>query len=97
MLFLQSFLPICVYILLIILIIVGIILGVRLIDLIDRANNILDDVETKVESLNGIFNLIDFTTNKVEGFTSKAVDLSGKLIKRVLKKKNNKEEDEDYE
>ena len=96
MLFLQSFLPICIYFLLIILIIIGIILGMRLIELIDRANNVLDNVETKVNSLNGLFNIIDFTTNKVEGFTARATDLGSKIVKRVLKKNNNKEED-DYE
>ena len=87
MLFLQTFLPICVYFLLIILIIVGIILGVRLIDLIERANSVLDNVEGKVNSLNGFFNILDFTTNKVEGFTARVFDLSSKLVKKALKNK----------
>jgi len=93
MLFLQTFLPICVYFLLIILIIVGIILGVRLIDLIERANSVLDNVEGKVNSLNGFFNILDFTTNKVEGFTARVFDLSSKLVKKALKNKKNKEDD----
>ena len=101
LLFLQSYLPVCIYILLIILLIYGIILMMRLINLIDRANVILDDVENKVSSLNGLFNLIDFTTNKVELFTDRFFDISSIITSRILKsnkkrkKKNKKEEGED--
>ena len=99
LLFLQSYLPVCVNILLIILIIFVIILVLRIINFIDRANVILDDIESKVGSLNGLFNLIDFTTNKVESFTNRFFDLSSIFASRILKskkkRKNNKEKEND--
>jgi len=99
LLFLQSYLPICIFILLIILLIFGIILVIRLINFIDRANVILDDIENKVSSLNGLFNLIDFTTNKVELFSNRFFDLGSMITSRLLKKgkkrKNKKEKGED--
>jgi len=98
--FLQSYLPICIYILLIILIIIGIILGVKIICLIDRANEVLDDIGGKISSLNGIFSIIDFTTNKVEGFTNRCFNIGSMIVSKMLrkdKKKKKEEEIDDYE
>ena len=68
--FLEVYLPICVNILLIILLIVGIVLGVRLINVMNRVNELIDNVEAKVNSLNGLFNVINFTTDKKGNITN---------------------------
>lgn len=97
--FLGSYLPICIYILLIFLLIVGIILGVRLIGTINKVDDILDNVNGKVNSLNGLFDIIDFTTDKVSLFTDRAVNLLagfvGRMIKRRRKRKETEEDEED--
>ena len=63
--FLQVFLPIVIYFLLIILLIIGIILGIRAIQTINKVDRVVEDVNEKVQSLNGFFNIIDFTTDKI--------------------------------
>ena len=66
-----SFLPIIIYLLLIVILIVGIILGIRLINTINRVDKVVDDVNDKVQTLNGFFNLVDFTTDKIVSITDK--------------------------
>ncbi len=98
--FCETYLPIVIYILLIILLVVGIILGIRLIGAMDKVDDLLDNVKGKVNSLNGFFNVIDFTTDKIALFADKIVDVVSGLIfkaKSLRKRKNKEEEEEDYE
>lgn len=92
-----SFLPIIIYILLIIILIIGIILGIKSIITIKKVEKVVDDVNEKVESLNGLFHIVDFTTDKIVMLTDKLVDgLSGfasKLFFRKKTKSNAKEEE----
>ena len=90
-----SFLPIIIYVLLIILLIIGIILGIKSIITINKVEKVVDDVNEKVESLNGLFQIVDFTTDKLVSITDKVVDgISSLASKLFFKKKKNKEEDE---
>ncbi|HJJ17090.1 MAG TPA: hypothetical protein OIM63_03250 [Bacilli bacterium] len=98
MLFLQEFLPIIIYFLLIILLIVGIILGVKAIKAIEKVEQVVDDVNKKVESLNGFFSVIDFTTDKIVSLSDKLIDLivngfSKLFFKKKKVKKENMEEE----
>ncbi len=99
--FFQVYLPIVVYILLIILLIVGIILGIRLLNAMDKVDEVLDNMQRKVNSLNGLFSVIDFTTDKISAFSDKVVDVVSGFIGRFTRKKNKKRieesEEEDYE
>ena len=93
-----SFLPIIIYILLIILLIIGIILGIKSIITINKVEKVVDDVNEKVESLNGLFQIVDFTTDKLVSITDKVVDgISALASKLFFKKKKNKEEEKDDE
>lgn len=91
-----SFLPIVIYILLIVLLIIGIILGIKSIITINKVEKVVDDVNEKVESLNGLFQIVDFTTDKLVSITDKVIDGISTLASRLFlkKKKNKKEEDE---
>ena len=91
--FLQTFLPLVIYILLIILLVVGIILGIRSIQTLNKVDKVVDDVNDKVQSLNGFFNLVDFTTDKIVSITDKVVEGVSCLIGGVFKKRNKKEEE----
>ena len=99
--FFQVYLHIVVYILLIILLIVGIILGIRLLNAMDKVDEVLDNMQRKVNSLNGLFSVIDFTTDKISAFSDKVVDVVSGFIGRFTRKKNKKRieesEEEDYE
>lgn len=92
-----SFLPIIIYILLIIILIIGIILGIKSIITIKKVEKVVDDVNEKVESLNGLFHIVDFTTDKIVGLTDKVVDgLSSIASKLFFRKKiKNREDDKD--
>ena len=92
--FLQTALPIIIYILLIVLLIIGIILGIRAIQTLNKVDKVVDDVNDKVQSLNGFFNLIDFTTDKIVSITDKVVDGVSGLIGSVFKRKNKDDEEE---
>ena len=89
--FLQTFLPIVIYFLLIILLIVGI----RSIQTLNKVDKVVDDVNDKVQSLNGFFNLVDFTTDKIVSLTDKVVDGISGLIGNVFKRKHTSEDEEE--
>ena len=93
-----SFLPIIIYVLLIILLVIGIILGIKSIITINKVEKVVDDVNEKVESLNGLFQIVDFTTDKPVAITDKVVDgLSSFASKLFFRKKNKKREEEEDE
>lgn len=81
--FFQVYLPIVVYILLIILLIIGIVLGVRLINAMDKVDEVLNNVQKKVNSLNGLFSVIDFTTDKISAFSDRVVNTLSGFISRI--------------
>lgn len=85
-----KFLPIVIYILLIMLLIVGIVLGIKTIITMNKVEKVVDNVNDKVESLNSIFSIIDFTTDKIAGFTDKVVDLASGLFSKLWFFKNNR-------
>ena len=87
-------LGIITYIFTIILLIVAIIIGIRIIGLTDKAEIILDDVEKKVNSLNGIFNVVDKVSLGMEKIGNKITGTITNLISKVFKKKKEEEEDE---
>src|SRR5574344_928943 len=90
-------LPIIIYILLIMLLIIGIILGIKLIITIDKVNDIVDDLEEKMGSLNNIFKVINFTSNKLGLLSSKVIDAVTSFINKLIGVRNGKEDEDDYE
>ena len=92
-----DFLPIIIYFLLIIFLIVGIILGIKFIITLDKLDKVVDDVNEKVQTLNGFFHIIDYTTDKIALATDKVVEGVSSLFSRILfsKKKKIKKESDD--
>ena len=93
--FFLDFLPIIIYILLIVLISFCIYFVIKAIKIADNVNLLLKDVQDKVNSLNGFFKVIDFTTEKINAISERIVDLVISLFSRLFHKR--KEESEDYE
>lgn len=91
-----AFLPIIIYILLIIILIIGIILGIKAIITVNKFEKVVDDIKAKVESLNGFFQVIDFTTDKIAMFTDRIFGgismMAAKIFNRKNKLKKRKEE-----
>ena len=96
--FLNDFLPILLLFLGAVLLVVLIILLLKVIKTVDKVNIILDDVEQKSQSLNGLFkaierlgNALDSANNKVTGFVA---GVAKKMFKQRKSKKAKKEEEE---
>jgi len=96
---LMEFFSIIIYTLSIIIMVLLMVLIVKLIHTVDKANIILDDVERKTKSLNGLFHVIDGVTDTLSVFTDTAVStivqIFGKILPKRRKKKIKKEIDED--
>ncbi len=87
-------LTIVIYILLIILILVAIVCGVKLIFTLNKVDELLEDVTLKVKSLDRVFELVDFATNKMSIITEVIISFINGGIKKIFNssKKSNKEE-----
>lgn len=80
-------LPIILYVLGSILLVVLIILGIKLIITMNKIENVVDDINTKVKSLDGFFSIIDFTTDKLAMLSDRLVETIASLIKKVFRRK----------
>lgn len=85
-------LPIVIYFLLIILLIICIILGIRFIITMKKIEGVVDDINDKVQSLNGFFNIIDFATDKISSIIDIIVNFITDKISWIFKKKKKEEE-----
>ena len=90
---LAEILPIIIYCLVIVLLIILIILGVKLIQVVNKTDRIVEDVEKKINTFNPVFKLIDLTSSGLAGGITTLVESTISLINKIFKKK----EDDDYE
>jgi hypothetical protein len=93
--FLETLLPILLYTAGITLLVVLIIIGIKFIGTMNKLDDIVDDVDKKVKSLNGVFHIIDTTTDKISILTDKVVDVISAFVIKLFKKKYNKKEEEE--
>ena len=87
------FLQLMLYILGSILLTVLIILGIKLIITMNKIENVVDDINGKVRSLNGIFSVIDVTTDKLALLSDKTISFITDMIKKVFTKRKEKLEE----
>ena len=85
-------LPIIIYCILFILLIICIILGIKLINLADKVNSLVDDIEDKISSIDRIFNVVDDLSDSLN---SLGVRFIIKMIKKVIGA--NRKGNEDWE
>lgn len=94
--FLASFLPIIIYILLIIFIIIGIVIGLKFINILDKTEKIVNDVDEKLNSLNPIFDIANAASSKITRMYDYIIDFVGGIVNKLFMKKKEEMED-DYE
>jgi uncharacterized protein YoxC len=92
---LQSVLPITLYIVLIILVIFAIYFIIRLLRTLDKVDNLLDDVSRKLIKMDGLFELIDHTTDYAANLSDKVVTALSNVVNFVLRRKKKGKSDED--
>ena len=77
---LSTTLPILLYIAGLVLLIVLIIVGIKLIGLLDKFDRIADNVEVKITSLDGAFNIVDKFSDSVAMVSDSLVSGTVKLL-----------------
>lgn len=92
--FLNSFLPILIYLLLIILIIIGIVIGVKLLNFMTKAQDIIDNVDKKINTLNPLFDIINAASFKVNRVFDRFLDFFTSVFTKIFLKGKEREEDE---
>lgn len=88
-------LQVILYILGSILLIVLIILGIKLIITMNKIENVVDDINVKVNKLNGLFTVIDLTTDKLALLSDKLVDGISSIVRKIFSRKKRKDDDID--
>ena len=76
-----------------ILLVVLIVLGVKLIITMNKIEKVVDDINVKVNSLNGLFSVIDFTTDKISLLSDKMIDGVTSLFRRLFRKRKDEEDE----
>ena len=73
-----------------ILLVVLIILGIKMIITMNKIEDVVDDINGKVRSLNGLFSMIDYTTDKLALLSDRFVDTISSLIRKIFVRKEDK-------
>ena len=92
---LNEILPIILYILGSILLGILIVLGIKLINVMNKMEQVVDDINTKVSSLNGVFSIIDATTDKLALLSDRMVDGISLVIRKLFAKKKKKDKEKE--
>ena len=92
---LSDALIVVVYIALIVFIIMLTILCIKLMGTLNKVDYLLDNVTKKAESLDGVFDLIDNTTSKLNTIGESIISALSSFVSKIMKRKrkNIKEED----
>lgn len=90
----SAFLEIILYLLVITLVIIFIILGIRLINTLKKVDSVIDDVNVKMSKVDGVFNIIDRTTDYAATISDKVINGISNFIISLFRKKKGKDTDE---
>ena len=83
-------LPIVIYFLLIVLRVVAIWIGIKLIITMNKVDDILEDISEKAKSLDKLFSIIDFATDRVSMVSDTVINFVSSAVSKIFKKRNTK-------
>lgn len=89
---LNDIFPIILYVLGIILLVAVTILVIKLIKVLDKVERVIDDISYKSSKLNGIFNIIDGTTDTLSMLNDKIVTGVSEFISKLFRRKKKGED-----
>lgn len=92
---LNEYLPVLIYILLCILLVLLIAIAIKVIRAMNKVELIVNDVNEKVQSLNGIFSIVDAVTDKLSALTEIVSDSIIIFVRSIFNKKKKKIESEE--
>lgn len=90
---LNTILPVLLYVAGIILLVVLTILGIRLIQILNKVERVVDNVEEKVNSFNPVFDVVSKATDTLAVVGDTIVGAVTGVVGKFLNKRFNKEED----
>ncbi len=94
---LNSLLITLLYIAGFVLLVVFIIIGIKLIGILNKVDQVVDDVEDKVSSLNGVFHAVDKFSDNINTISETIVsNVVGAISKIFGKKKSIIDEEDDF-
>ena len=91
---LNQFLEIMLYVVLIILIVIFIVLGIKLIRTLGKVDKVIEDVNGKMTKVDGIFNIIDKTTDYASTISDKIISGISNFISVLVRKKKGNDDNE---
>ncbi len=90
----NELLSVILYLSLIILVIILIVLGIKLIKTLKKVDVVIDDVNNKMNKVDGVFNIIDKTTDFAASVSDKVVDAVSNFINVLFRRKKGKDNNE---
>lgn len=90
----NEFLIAILYVALIILVIIFIILGIKLIKTLKKVDKVIDDVNVKMDKVDGVFDIIDRTADFASTISDKITNGIFNFASLLFKKKKGNDEDE---
>ena len=91
---LNSLLTLILYIALIVLVIIFIVVGIKLIKTLKKVDEVIDDVNVKMDKVDGVFNIIDRTADYASTISDKVIGGISKFINALIFKKKGNDNDE---
>ncbi|MBR4618300.1 MAG: hypothetical protein IKO49_03245 [Bacilli bacterium] len=94
----EQFIPVLqmlLYMAAIVLLVVLIILGIKAIKVMDKADKVIDDVDSKMQSLNGFFDTIDKVGLGIDSFTNSVITKVSSILSIFSKNKKKIKKKED--
>lgn len=92
MAFLNEFLPIIIYILLIVLITFLIVVTIKVSKTMDKVDSLVDDVDHKMKSLDPVFDLVEGVSSKATLISDKFLGFIMRIANKLFSNKGKKEE-----
>ena len=88
-------LQIILYVLGAILLMMLIVLSIKMLSTLNKINDIADDINRKMKTLDGFFSLVDYTTEKITSVSDKVSNFATSIINKIICKKENAIEGEE--
>ena len=92
---LNEIFSVILYVLGSILLIALIVLTIKLIKMVKKFDNVIDDIDSKSKKLDGLFDMVDATTNALSSVSDRVVDFIVNGLLGIFNRKSKKEELED--
>ena len=91
---LNDLLTLVLFVSLIVLVIIFIVLGIKLIKTLKKVDEVIDDVNVKMNKVDGVFNIIDKAADYTSTISDKVIGGISKFINLLIFKKKGNDDDE---